>query len=161
MCWKQPQRYVSHHSACMISHLSSPRETSLHPGTFYPNNQLPLDFDLLVWWLEKNIRTYSPNGGEIHGDESHGFRIRRKSPTKQIQVDSFILSQTSFQRVFCPQKRPMAQTLLDLTQKLDELNYCWWFRNPAITRWYPIIHRVLYIQTVVVNGISEPWTVVL
>ena len=37
--------------------------------------------------------------------------------------------------------------------------YCWWFRNPAITRWYgkyPIIYRVLYIQKLVGLGISEP-----
>ncbi len=32
-----------------------------------------LDLRILpVWWLEKN-RTYSPNGGAIHGDESHGL----------------------------------------------------------------------------------------
>ena len=119
---------------CMISHLSPPQATNLHPGTFYPNNQLHLDLDFLVWWLEKSIRTCSPNGGEIHGDESIGFRIRKKSPTKQIQVDSFILSETSFQSFwfFPPKKVHGSKATPDLNQKLDELNYCWWFRNPAV-----------------------------
>ena len=30
-----------------------------------------------------------PNGGEFNGDESHGIPIRKKSPSKQIQVTFF------------------------------------------------------------------------
>ena len=30
-------------------------------------------------------QTYCPNGGKIHGDESHGIPIRKKSPNKQTK----------------------------------------------------------------------------
>ena len=35
--------------------------------------------------LGKSSKNLLPNGGEIHGDESHGFSIRKNSPTKQTQ----------------------------------------------------------------------------
>ena len=41
------------------------------------------------------------------------------------------------------------------------LSFGWWFRNPANQLRlvvYPIIYKVLYIQAVVGNGISEPST---
>ena len=41
-----------------------------------------LNFDLLVWWLEKIVQRLCPNGGLINGDESHG-RIGKQSPNKR------------------------------------------------------------------------------
>jgi len=123
---------------CMISHLSPPQATNLHPGTFYPNNQLHLDLDFLVWWLEKSIRTCSPNGGEIHGDESIGFRIRKNhQQNKSKLIPSSYLKHLSKAFDFSHPKRSMAQRRLLISTK-SWMNWTT-VDGSEIRRWHQLI----------------------